>query len=87
MGFNCDYEVNFQGYYGAGKRVMGKGLMVPSPEKLPDGTQGVAVTPLPTLPTGLWVDSKERKQELAVEAEIYHLGPQDPAPLTSRLAD
>lgn len=20
--FNCDYEVNFQGYYGAGKRVM-----------------------------------------------------------------
>ncbi|XP_040110864.1 transforming acidic coiled-coil-containing protein 2 isoform X21 [Oryx dammah] len=64
---------------GARKRVMGKGLMVPSPEKLPDGTQGVAVTPLPTLPTGLWVDSKERKQELAVEAEISCLGPQDPA--------
>ncbi|XP_052517002.1 transforming acidic coiled-coil-containing protein 2 isoform X4 [Budorcas taxicolor] len=64
---------------GARKRVMGKGLMVPSPEKLPDGTQGVAVTPLPTLPTGLWVDSKERKQELAVEAEISRLGPQDPA--------
>ncbi|XP_044791121.2 transforming acidic coiled-coil-containing protein 2 isoform X15 [Bubalus bubalis] len=65
---------------GARKRVMGKGLMVPSPEKLPDGTQRVAVAPLPTLPTGLWVDSKERKQELAVEAEISHLGPQDPAP-------
>ncbi|XP_055416953.1 transforming acidic coiled-coil-containing protein 2 isoform X15 [Bubalus kerabau] len=65
---------------GARKRVMGKGLMVPSPEKLPDGTQRVAIAPLPTLPTGLWVDSKERKQELAVEAEISHLGPQDPAP-------
>ncbi|XP_019844042.2 transforming acidic coiled-coil-containing protein 2 isoform X2 [Bos indicus] len=65
---------------GARKRVMGKGLTVPSPEKLPDGTQRVAVAPLPTLPTGLWVDSKERKQELAIEAEISHLGPQDPAP-------
>lgn len=77
----ADWPQSTQGEkVGAGKRVMGKGLMVPSPEKLPDGTQGVAVTPLPTLPTGLWVDSKERKQELAVEAEIYHLGPQDPAP-------
>ncbi|XP_027385157.1 transforming acidic coiled-coil-containing protein 2 isoform X18 [Bos indicus x Bos taurus] len=65
---------------GARKRVMGKGLTVPSPEKLPDGTQRVAVAPLPTLPTGLWVDSKERKQELAIEAEISHLGPQDPVP-------
>ncbi|XP_070220134.1 transforming acidic coiled-coil-containing protein 2 isoform X11 [Bos mutus] len=65
---------------GARKRVMGKGLTVPSPEKLPDGTQRVAIAPLPTLPTGLWVDSKERKQELAIEAEISHLGPQDPAP-------
>ncbi|XP_055280465.1 transforming acidic coiled-coil-containing protein 2 isoform X3 [Moschus berezovskii] len=65
---------------GSRKRVMGKGLTVPSPEKLPDGTQGVAVAPLPTLPTGLWVDSKESKPELSVEAEISHLGSQDPAP-------
>uniref|UniRef100_A0A8C6E3K5 Transforming acidic coiled-coil containing protein 2 n=1 Tax=Moschus moschiferus TaxID=68415 RepID=A0A8C6E3K5_MOSMO len=65
---------------GSRKRVMGKGLTVPSPEKLPDGTQGVAVAPLPTLPTGLWVDSKGSKPELSVEAEISHLGSQDPAP-------
>ncbi|OWK07858.1 hypothetical protein Celaphus_00008750 [Cervus elaphus hippelaphus] len=65
---------------GAGKRMMEKGLTVPSPEKLPDATQGVAVAPLPTLPAGLWVDSKGKKQELTVEAEISRLGPQDPAP-------
>ncbi|XP_019795717.1 transforming acidic coiled-coil-containing protein 2 isoform X14 [Tursiops truncatus] len=65
---------------GAGKSVMGKDLATPSPEKLPDGTQGVAIAPLPTTPAGLWIQSKEEKQELTVEAEISHLGPQDPAP-------
>ena len=64
---------------GPGKRVMEKGLTVPSPEKLPDATHGVAVAPLPTLPAGLWVDSKGKKQELTVEAEISRRGPQDPA--------
>ncbi|XP_028340225.1 transforming acidic coiled-coil-containing protein 2-like isoform X3 [Physeter macrocephalus] len=64
---------------GAGKSVMAKDLATPSPEKLPDGTRGVAIAPLPTTPAGLWVQSKE-KQELAVEAEISRLGPQDPAP-------
>lgn len=48
---------------GAGE-VMGKGLMVPSPEAS-DGTQGVAEVPLSPLPTGLWVDSRE-EAELAV---------------------
>ncbi|XP_026968627.1 transforming acidic coiled-coil-containing protein 2 isoform X11 [Sagmatias obliquidens] len=65
---------------GAGKSVMGKDLATPSPEKLPDGTQGVAIAPLPTTPAGLWIQSKEEKQELTVEAEISRLGPQDPAP-------
>ncbi|XP_065779537.1 transforming acidic coiled-coil-containing protein 2 isoform X6 [Muntiacus reevesi] len=65
---------------GAGKRVMEKGLTVPSPEKLPDAIQGVTVAPLPTLPAGLRVDSQGKKQELTVEAEISRLGPQDPAP-------
>uniref|UniRef100_A0A8C6CCY9 Transforming acidic coiled-coil-containing protein C-terminal domain-containing protein n=1 Tax=Monodon monoceros TaxID=40151 RepID=A0A8C6CCY9_MONMO len=65
---------------GAGKSVMGKDLATPSPEKLPDGTQGVAIAPLPTTPAGLWIQSKEKKQELTVEAEIFRLGPQDPAP-------
>ncbi|XP_057387476.1 transforming acidic coiled-coil-containing protein 2 isoform X9 [Balaenoptera acutorostrata] len=65
---------------GAGKSVMGKDLATPSPEKLPDGTQGVAIASLPTTPAGLWVQSKEKQQELAVEAEISRLGPQDPAP-------
>nr|XP_058908967.1 transforming acidic coiled-coil-containing protein 2 isoform X2 [Kogia breviceps] len=64
---------------GAGKSVMAKDLATPSPEKLPDGTRGVAIAPLPTTPAGLWEQSKE-KQELAVEAEISRLGPQDPAP-------
>ncbi|XP_036684469.1 transforming acidic coiled-coil-containing protein 2 isoform X9 [Balaenoptera musculus] len=68
------------GKAGAGKSVMGKDLVTPSPEKLPDGTQGVAIAPLPTTPAGLWVQSKEKQQELAVEAEISRLGPQDPAP-------
>ncbi|XP_045047243.2 transforming acidic coiled-coil-containing protein 2 isoform X5 [Desmodus rotundus] len=66
---------------GAGWSVGGKDLNVPlSPEKLPDGTQVQAVAPLPALPAGLWVDSKKQKQELAVEAEISHGVPQDPAP-------
>ncbi|XP_059981880.1 transforming acidic coiled-coil-containing protein 2 isoform X9 [Lagenorhynchus albirostris] len=65
---------------GAGKSVMGKDLATPSPEKLPDGTQGVAIAPLPTTPAGLCLQSKEEKQELTVEAEISRLGPQDPAP-------
>ncbi|XP_044605439.2 transforming acidic coiled-coil-containing protein 2 isoform X7 [Equus asinus] len=69
------------GKAGAGRSVAGKDLAVPlSPEKLPDGIQATAVAPLPTPPAGLQVDSKEKKQELAVEAEISHLVPQGPAP-------
>ncbi|XP_058400153.1 transforming acidic coiled-coil-containing protein 2 isoform X1 [Diceros bicornis minor] len=69
------------GKAGAGGSVVGKDLAVPlSPEKLPDGIPGVAVAPLPTPPAGLWVDSKEKKQELAVEAEISRLVPEGPAP-------
>ncbi|KAK2503682.1 hypothetical protein MC885_004249, partial [Smutsia gigantea] len=64
----------------AGSSVRGKDLIVPSPEKLLDGTQGMATAPLPTPPPGLWVDSKEKKQELAGEAEISCLGSQAPAP-------
>uniref|UniRef100_A0A8D1L5K8 Transforming acidic coiled-coil containing protein 2 n=1 Tax=Sus scrofa TaxID=9823 RepID=A0A8D1L5K8_PIG len=65
---------------GAGRSVMGKDLPMPSLEKLPDGTQGVTVAPLPTPLAGIWVDSKAKKQESAVEAEVSRLGPQDPAP-------
>uniref|UniRef100_A0A8D1TFL9 Transforming acidic coiled-coil-containing protein C-terminal domain-containing protein n=1 Tax=Sus scrofa TaxID=9823 RepID=A0A8D1TFL9_PIG len=65
---------------GAGRSVMGKDLPMPSLEKLPDGTQGVTVAPLPTPLAGIWMDSKAKKQESAVEAEVSHLGPQDPAP-------
>ncbi|XP_072828137.1 transforming acidic coiled-coil-containing protein 2 isoform X8 [Vicugna pacos] len=65
---------------GAGRSVTGKDLAMPSPGKLPDGIQGVAVAPLPSPPAGLWVDSKDKKQELAVETEISCLIPQDPAP-------
>ncbi|XP_031317762.2 transforming acidic coiled-coil-containing protein 2 isoform X5 [Camelus dromedarius] len=65
---------------GAGRSVTGKDLAMPSPGKLPDGIQGVAVAPLPSPPAGLWVDSNDKKQELAVEAEISCLIPQDPAP-------
>lgn len=63
---------------GAGRSLAGKDLaMSLSPEKLPDG---VAVAPLPAPPAGLWVNSKERRHELASEAELSHLVPQDPAP-------
>ncbi|XP_053524486.1 transforming acidic coiled-coil-containing protein 2 isoform X4 [Artibeus jamaicensis] len=66
---------------GPGRTVGGKDLNVPlSPEKLPDGTQVEAVAPLPAPPAGLWGDSQKQKQELAVEAEIPHRAPQDPAP-------
>uniref|UniRef100_A0A8D1FPQ6 Transforming acidic coiled-coil containing protein 2 n=1 Tax=Sus scrofa TaxID=9823 RepID=A0A8D1FPQ6_PIG len=65
---------------GAGRSVMGKDLPMPSLEKLPDGTQGMTVAPLPTPLAGIWVDSKAKKQESAVEAEVSRLGPQDPAP-------
>ncbi|XP_073096387.1 transforming acidic coiled-coil-containing protein 2 isoform X23 [Manis javanica] len=64
----------------AGSSERDKDLIVPSPEKLLDGTQGVAIAPLPTPSPGLWVDSKEKKQELAGEAEISCVGPQAPAP-------
>lgn len=65
---------------GAARSVAGKDLaadMSLSPEKLPDG---VAVAPLPAPPTGLWPDSKEKRQEGAVEVEISHLVAQDAAP-------
>ncbi|KAM5243234.1 transforming acidic coiled-coil-containing protein 2 isoform 9-T9 [Hipposideros larvatus] len=63
---------------GAGRSLAGKDLAMSfSPEKLPDG---VAVSPLPAPPAGLWVNSKERRHELALEAESSHLVPQDPAP-------
>lgn len=65
---------------GAASSVAGKDLAADassSPEKLPDG---VAVAPLPAPPAGLWPDSKEKRQEGAVEAEISHLVAQDAAP-------
>ncbi|XP_048194052.1 transforming acidic coiled-coil-containing protein 2 isoform X2 [Perognathus longimembris pacificus] len=56
---------------GAGRRTVGKDLTrPPSPEKLLEGTKGVAVAPLPEPPAGLWV---EKKHKLAVEAEPFHL--------------
>ncbi|XP_008584868.1 PREDICTED: transforming acidic coiled-coil-containing protein 2, partial [Galeopterus variegatus] len=62
---------------GAGRSVASKELpMLLSPEKLLDGTQGVAVIPLPAPPAGLWV---EKKQGLAVEA-VSQLDSQNPAP-------
>ncbi|XP_036915489.1 transforming acidic coiled-coil-containing protein 2 isoform X3 [Sturnira hondurensis] len=66
---------------GPGQSVGSKDLNVPlSPENLPDGTQVEVVDPLPAPPAGLWGDSQKEKQELAVEAEISHGVPQDPAP-------
>lgn len=66
---------------GAGRRVAGKDpAVLPSPEKLPDGTQGVAAAPLAAPPAGLCVDSEGKNRELAAEAETSHLGPRDPAP-------
>ncbi|XP_062071144.1 transforming acidic coiled-coil-containing protein 2 isoform X1 [Lepus europaeus] len=60
---------------GAEKSVLGKdSTMALSPEKLLDGTQGVAIPSLPALPAGFYM---ERKQELA---EMSLLVPQDPAP-------
>ncbi|ELK11274.1 Transforming acidic coiled-coil-containing protein 2 [Pteropus alecto] len=68
---------------GAGRSVAGKApTVLSSPEKLPDGTQGVAAAPLAAPPAGLCVDSKEKNRELAGEAEISHLVPRDPAPET-----
>ncbi|XP_046304705.1 transforming acidic coiled-coil-containing protein 2 isoform X18 [Marmota monax] len=62
---------------GAGRSVVGKDLTtLLSPEKLLDGTQGMAATTLPVPPAGLWV---EKKPELAVEAKISHLVSQDTA--------
>ncbi|XP_053439957.1 transforming acidic coiled-coil-containing protein 2 isoform X11 [Nycticebus coucang] len=53
---------------GTGRSVVGKDLPVPlSPDKLLGGPQAVGVTSLPVPPAGLWV---EKKQELAVEAEV-----------------
>ncbi|KAM4840602.1 transforming acidic coiled-coil-containing protein 2 isoform X9 [Urocitellus parryii] len=63
---------------GAGRSMVGKDLTtLLSPEKLLDGTQGMAATTLPAPPAGLWV---EKKPELAVEAKISHLVSQDTAP-------
>ncbi|XP_071466943.1 transforming acidic coiled-coil-containing protein 2 isoform X1 [Marmota flaviventris] len=62
---------------GAGRSVVGKDLTtLLSPEKLLEGTQGMAATTLPVPPAGLWV---EKKPELAVEAKISHLVSQDTA--------
>nr|XP_040129388.1 transforming acidic coiled-coil-containing protein 2 isoform X14 [Ictidomys tridecemlineatus] len=63
---------------GARRSMVGKDLTtLLSPEKLLDGTQGMAATTLPAPPAGLWV---EKKPELAVEAKISHLVSQDTAP-------
>ncbi|XP_045424289.1 transforming acidic coiled-coil-containing protein 2 isoform X2 [Lemur catta] len=63
---------------GAGRSVVGKDCTVPlSPEKLLDGPQAVGVASLPVPPAGLW---EEKKQELAVEAEVARLPPQDLVP-------
>ncbi|XP_069913203.1 transforming acidic coiled-coil-containing protein 2 isoform X5 [Oryctolagus cuniculus] len=60
---------------GPEKSAQGKDpTMALSPEKLLDGTQGVAIPPLPALPAGFYM---EKKQELA---EVSLLVPQDPAP-------
>nr|KAF6459212.1 transforming acidic coiled-coil containing protein 2 [Rousettus aegyptiacus] len=66
---------------GAGRRVAGEDpAVLSSPEKLPDGAQGVAAAPLAAPPAGLCVDSEEKNWELAGEAEISHLGSRGPAP-------
>nr|XP_058154220.1 transforming acidic coiled-coil-containing protein 2 isoform X3 [Dasypus novemcinctus] len=62
-----------------GRTLLGKDPAAPlSPEKLLDGTQGLAIAPLPPPHSALWVDSKQ--QESAFKAEISHLVSQEPAP-------
>ncbi|XP_043453674.1 transforming acidic coiled-coil-containing protein 2 isoform X1 [Prionailurus bengalensis] len=65
---------------GAEGSVRGEDLAGPRPERPPDGTQGAVIAPLPALPAGLGVGTREKKQELPTEAEIPRLVPQDPAP-------
>ncbi|XP_032738049.1 transforming acidic coiled-coil-containing protein 2 isoform X2 [Lontra canadensis] len=64
---------------GAEGSLKGEDLTGPRPEKTPDGAQGVAIAPLLAVPSGLGVDSKEKKQELPTEAKLPCLVPQDPA--------
>ncbi|XP_045659283.1 transforming acidic coiled-coil-containing protein 2 isoform X3 [Ursus americanus] len=65
---------------GAVGSVRGEDLVGPSPEKPPDGAQGLAITLLPALPAGLGVAATENKQELPTEAEPPCLVAQEPAP-------
>ncbi|XP_058553973.1 transforming acidic coiled-coil-containing protein 2 isoform X11 [Neofelis nebulosa] len=65
---------------GAQGSVRGEDLAGPRPERPPDGTQGAVIAPLPALPAGLGVGTREKKQELPTEAEVSRLVPQDPAP-------
>ncbi|KAM4851463.1 transforming acidic coiled-coil-containing protein 2 isoform 2-T2 [Thomomys bottae] len=59
---------------GAGRSSVGKDLTIPrSPEKLLEGTQGVATAPPPLPPAGLLV---EKKQNLAVKTELFHPVPE-----------
>ncbi|XP_042636344.1 transforming acidic coiled-coil-containing protein 2 [Orycteropus afer afer] len=69
------------GKAGAGGSVVGKDLATPlSLERLLDGAQREAVTPLPAPQGSLRVNSKEQKQELALDAVTSHVGPQGAAP-------
>lgn len=65
---------------GAEGSLKGRDLTGPRPEKTPGGTQGVAIAPLLAVPSGLGVDTKEKKQELPTEAKLPCLVPQDLAP-------
>ncbi|XP_060497288.2 transforming acidic coiled-coil-containing protein 2 isoform X15 [Panthera onca] len=65
---------------GAQGSVRGEDLAGPRPERPPDGTQGAVIAPLPALPAGLGVGTREKKQELPTEAEVSRLVPQDPVP-------
>ncbi|XP_044924771.1 transforming acidic coiled-coil-containing protein 2 isoform X2 [Mustela putorius furo] len=65
---------------GAEGSLKGEDLTGPRPEKTPGGAQGAAIAPLLAVPSGLGVDTKEKKQELPTEAQLPSLVPQDPAP-------
>ncbi|XP_053765956.1 transforming acidic coiled-coil-containing protein 2 isoform X12 [Panthera pardus] len=65
---------------GAQGSVRGEDFAGPRPERPPDGTQGAVIAPLPALPAGLGVGTREKKQELPTEAEVSRLVPQDPVP-------
>lgn len=66
---------------GAPRSVGGKDLDEPlSPGKLPDGTPAVAAAPVLAPPTGLRMDAEKQEPVVAVETEVSHPVPQDPAP-------